>query len=200
MSATPSVTISRVRSEPRKTRKLVDEPERRRDGAGKQQAEERIAQREAAAAPFGGEPCRIGAEAEEGALAESDDPRITQHQIDRESQKAERDDFGEQCEPRRHEKEEGKRNEPEQLLVPAPTRRRDKRMRRHRNPWRDGRRLAHRHRRSSARRRAGEEALRPQDQNHHHYGIDDEAADGRNIIFSGDVGEAEQQRGAEKGR
>src|ERR1700677_2050335 len=45
---------------------------------------------------------------------------------------------------------------------------------------------------------AGEQALRPPDQHHYHDRVDHERAELRRIIFAGDVGNAEQDRGEKR--
>src|SRR3954470_11139516 len=42
--------------------------------------------------------------------------------------------------------------------------------------------------------RSSEQALRAQDQDDDHERVDDEAAEGRDVIFAGDVGDAEEER------
>ena len=85
-SATPSVTISRVRSEPRSTRKLVAKPST-------------AAARPAASSASVGslmisylreQARRIGADAEEGRVAERDDAGIAEDEIEREREQAPR--------------------------------------------------------------------------------------------------------------
>ena len=79
ISDTPSVTMSRVRSAPRSTRKLVTKPAA-------------PASATAAARPSSGSPKpylasdarRVGAEAEEGRVAERDDAGIAEDQVERE--------------------------------------------------------------------------------------------------------------------
>src|SRR6202163_703717 len=45
---------------------------------------------------------------------------------------------------------------------------------------------------------ASEQSLRPPDQDDDHYGVDREGAELRHVIFSGDVGDAEDNRGEER--
>ena len=50
----------------------------------------------------------------------------------------------------------------------------------------------------SSRPLAGEKAFRPPDEDDDHDGVDDEAADRRDVVFAGDVGDAEDQRRDER--
>src|SRR5712692_3682887 len=45
---------------------------------------------------------------------------------------------------------------------------------------------------------AGEQALRPQDQDDDHDGVDDEGSEFRDVVFARHVGDADQERGAER--
>ena len=90
-SATPSVTISRVRSEPRSTRKLVTKPSTVAAQAGDEQRQHRLLDD----AVLGEEARDIGAEAEERRVAERDDAGIAEQQVEREREQAEDRDLGE---------------------------------------------------------------------------------------------------------
>ena len=78
-SAIPSVTISRVRSTPRITRKLVTKAERHGDEAGRDQRDHRLGDD----AVQGQQPGAIGADAEERGMSERDDAGIAEDQIER---------------------------------------------------------------------------------------------------------------------
>ena len=76
----PSVTISRVRSAPRSTRKLVTKPSTVAASAGDQQRQHRLGDD----AVLGQQPGAIGADAEERGVAERDDAGIAEDQVERE--------------------------------------------------------------------------------------------------------------------
>ncbi len=90
--ATPSVTIRRVRSEPRRIRKLVSEAEQRR------------ARRPPTARPsqrvghhvLGEQRRGVGADAEEGRMAERDDAGVAEDQVEREREQRQDRDLVEQ--------------------------------------------------------------------------------------------------------
>ena len=89
-SAMPSVTISRVRSTPRITRKLVTKAEHHGGEAGDDQRDHRLGddavQRQ--------QPGAIGADAEERGMAERDDAGIAEDQIERQREQRQPHDVG----------------------------------------------------------------------------------------------------------
>ena len=108
-SATPSVTIRRVRSEPRNTRKLVTKPSAVAAHAGDQQGQHRLVDDSVLGQQRGG----IGAEAEKGGMAERDDAGIAEDQIERKREQAEPGDLGQDEMPARQQVDRGKGGDPE---------------------------------------------------------------------------------------
>ena len=117
-SAIPSVTISRVRSTPRITRKLVRKPST-------------IATRPATTSASTGSlmtpcrassPARIGADAEERGVAERDDAGIAEDQVERQREQRQPQDIGHDQIARGKQEGAGERENPERDLAPAPAR------------------------------------------------------------------------------
>ena len=77
---TPSVTISRVKSEPRSTRKLVTKPERRRGQARQDERNDRLVDD----AVFGKEAGAITRKTEKRRLTKRDNAGIAKDQVERE--------------------------------------------------------------------------------------------------------------------
>ena len=174
-SATASVTISRVRSLPRSTSRLVSEAQHRRDDDGDRQAGVRIGRHQLAEDAGG-----IGARAEEGGMAQRDDAGIAQDQIEREREQGEDRDLVQQQVLARRQRTARRRPAARRRSRPAPA-----------GAPREaclGAHLAPR-----------EQAVRPQHQHDDQHDVDDEAAQRRGeVVFAGDVGDAEQQRGEER--
>ena len=78
MRPMPSVTISRARSVPRTTRKLVAKPTQRAGDAGDDKAAERLAP-----AVHGEKSRGVRADAEERRVPERDDARVAEDQVER---------------------------------------------------------------------------------------------------------------------
>ena len=117
-SAMPSVTIRRVRSTPRITRKLVTKPSA-------------MATRPATTSAITGSvmtPCkrqqarRIGADAEERGMAERNDAGIAEDQIEREREQGQPHDIRHDQIAGGKQERASKRQNPERDLAPAPAR------------------------------------------------------------------------------
>ena len=111
IEATPTVIIRRVRSDPRRIRKLLAKPISPAAAAPARRAEDRIAgnlQRE--------QPGGIGADAEEGGVTERQDAGMAENEIEREGEKAENGDVVDEQQPAREDERGGEGGEPERQL------------------------------------------------------------------------------------
>ena len=155
IEATPSVTISRVRSVPRRISTLVASAEQRaaRDRDG--QADQRIGHH-----VLGEQRRGVRAEAEERGVAERDDAGVAEDQVERDREQREDRDLVEQQRMRRQQQPRQRQRREQRQLPPAPARRAAQRARRGRERARRGVLIAP----PAAR----EQALRPQQQDHDH--------------------------------
>src|SRR5215475_10893301 len=115
-SAMPSVTISRVRSTPRMTRKLVKKPSTiaaRPATINDDRLSDDSMQRK--------QPRRIGADAEESGVAERDDAGIAQDQVERQREQRQPQDVGHDQRARWKGEGAGQHQQPESGLAGAPT-------------------------------------------------------------------------------
>ena len=110
--------MMRVRSEPRSTRKLVTKPSSMAARPADDQRQQRLGDD-----PVLGQQARgVGAEAEEGRVAERDDAGVAQDQVEREREQAEDGDLGEDQMPAGQEIDRGQRGQPEDDLQRMPAR------------------------------------------------------------------------------
>ncbi len=182
-SATPSVTIRRVRSLPRSTRKLVSEAQRPRRPRWRRRAPASGSRGDVLGQKAGG----VGADAEEGGVAQRDDAGIAQDQVEREREQGEDRDLVQDQVLARRQEQRGEGQQPEHDLGPAPARRAAR-----------GLAAAVIVPRSSCA-RANRPCGRSTSTTIMHE-IDDEGAERRQVIFAGDVGHAQQQRGERTAR
>src|SRR5246127_5748469 len=134
----------------------------------------------------------IGAQTEEGGMAERYDAGVAEDEVEREREQTEPRDLGEDQVPPGQQEHARERGEPKGVFERAPAG----------APRQAAGNLCDkrgRHRRSSTllAGRAGEQALRTQDQNDDHDGVDDEGPEFGDVILARDVGDADQQRGGE---
>ena len=155
--------------------------EQARGNAGSDQSGDRLAP-----APLGNEACGVGAEAEEGRVAQRDDAGVTEDEVERQREQRARRDLARQHQVvgRHHERQQ--RRQPEKVFGGTPA------VLRFELLCGRGEAIAEETTDISA---SPENAGGPPHQQAQHDEIDQERADRREVIFAGHVAQAEQHGG-----